>query len=43
MIDGRPLNASDMMYKGDTSSDELIGHMFIYKIAFDILDESDQE
>lgn len=32
-----------MIYKGDTSTDEVIGHMFIYKIAFDILDENDPE
>lgn len=41
-IDGRPLKPSDLVYKGDTSSDTLIGHLFLYKIAFDILDESDQ-
>ena len=32
-----------MIYKGDTSSDELIGHMFVYKIAFDILDDSNEQ
>jgi hypothetical protein len=36
-------NKSDLYYKGDTSTDEVIGHLFIYKIAFDILDESDAE
>ena len=42
-INNRPLKGSDMIYKGDTSTDEVIGHMFIYKIAFDILDENDPE
>jgi hypothetical protein len=42
-IDGRPLKGSDFLYKGDTSTDTLIGHLFIYKIAFDILDDADQE
>ena len=32
-----------MIYKGDTSSDQLIGHMFIYKIAFDVLDDTDSQ
>ena len=32
-----------MIYKGDTSSDQLIGHMFIYKVAFDILDDTDSQ
>lgn len=32
-----------MIYKGDTSTDEVVGHMFIYKLAFDILDEADEE
>lgn len=36
-------NRSDLIYKGDTSTDEVIGHLFIYKIAFDILDERDPE
>lgn len=32
-----------MVYKGDTSTDSLIGDIFLFKIAFDILDETDQE
>jgi len=32
-----------LIYKGDTSTDEVIGHLFIYKIAFDILDDKDPE
>ena len=34
---------SDITYKADTSTDELIGHLFIYKVAYDILDESNPE
>ena len=33
----------NITYKTDTSTDEIIGHLFIYKIAYDILDESDPE
>ena len=33
----------NVTYKTDTSTDEIIGHLFIYKIAYDILDESDPE
>ena len=33
----------DLIYKGDTSSDSLAAHLFVYKIAFDILDEKDKE
>jgi hypothetical protein len=39
--EGKAYNRSDLIYKGDTSTDEVIGHLFIYKIAFDILDETD--
>lgn len=42
-IDGRNLKGSDLVYKGDTSTDEVIGHLFIYKIAFDILSNFDEE
>lgn len=42
-INGVQYNASDLVYKGDTSTDEVIGHLFIYKIAFDILDDADNE
>jgi hypothetical protein len=33
----------DIVYKGDTSTDEIIGHLFIYKIAYDILGPDDPE
>ena len=34
---------SDIHYKGDTSSDEIIGHLFLYKLAYDILGPEDPE
>ena len=40
-VDGVQYNKNDIYYRGDTSTDEFIGHFFLYKIAFDILDESD--
>ncbi len=33
----------DIYYKGDTSSDEIIGHVFLYKLAYDILGPEDPE
>lgn len=36
-------NISDIVYKGDTSADEIIGHLFIYKLAYDILAPEDPE
>lgn len=39
--DGREVE--DIFYKGDTSADEIIGHLFIYKLAYDILSEEDPE
>lgn len=42
-VNGTQYNESDLVYKGDTSTDEVIGHLFIYKIAYDILDDSDNE
>ncbi len=33
----------DIFYKGDTSSDEIIGHVFLYKLAYDILGLEDPE
>lgn len=33
----------DVTYKTDTSTDEIIGHLFIYKVAYDILDDNDPE
>ena len=37
---GRRFQAKDVVYKADTSTDEIIGHLFIYKLAFDILQEA---
>ncbi len=34
---------TSMVYKGDTSSDEVIGHLFLYKLAYDILGSEDAE
>ena len=34
---------TDVVYKGDTSSDEVIGHLFLYKLAYDILGAEDEE
>jgi AraC-like DNA-binding protein len=43
VFDGVKYNESDIVYKGDTSSDEIIGHLFIYKIAYDILNDNNPE
>lgn len=40
---GSDYNIEDVVYKGDTSSDEVIGHLFIYKLAYDILGDEDPE
>ena len=40
---GAGYNVEDIVYKGDTSSDEIIGHLFIYKLAYDILGPEDPE
>ena len=40
---GSNYKISDIHYKGDTSSDEIIGHLFIYKLAYDILGPEDPE
>lgn len=40
---GEGRTVEDIFYKGDTSSDEIIGHLFLYKIAYDILGEEDPE
>lgn len=34
---------SDVIYKGDTSADELVGHAFILKLMYDILGDEDEE
>lgn len=40
---GAGYTVDDIVYKGDTSSDEIIGHLFLYKLAFDILGPEDPE
>ena len=40
---GSQYKASDVVYKGDTSADELVGHMFIFKLMNDILCPEDSE
>ncbi len=40
---GEEYNIDDIVYKGDTSADEIIGHLFLYKLAYDILGEEDPE
>ncbi len=40
---GEQYSVEDIFYKGDTSSDEIIGHVFIYKLAYDILGPEDPE
>ena len=40
---GSGYDVTDVVYKGDTSSDEVIGHLFIYKLAYDILGDEDPE
>lgn len=40
---GSGYDVSDIVYKGDTSADEIIGHVFLYKLAYDILGEEDPE
>lgn len=40
---GSEYDLTDVVYKGDTSSDEVIGHLFIYKLAYDILGDEDPE
>ncbi len=37
------ISVEDIVYKGDTSADEVIGHLFIYKLAYDILGAEDPE
>ncbi len=40
---GSEYDVEDIFYKGDTSSDEIIGHVFLYKLAYDILGPEDPE
>ena len=43
IFDGKQYRVEDVAYKGDTSTDEIAGHLFLYKVAFDILDDNDPE
>lgn len=40
---GAGVEITDIVYKGDTSTDEMIGHLFLYKLAYDILGHEDAE
>lgn len=40
---GEDVLKSDVIYKGDTSADELVGHAFILKLMYDILGDEDPE
>ena len=40
---GSDVSIQDIVYKGDTSTDEIIGHLFIYKLAYDIFRTEDPE
>ena len=42
-LNGKQYDATQVAYKGDTSTDEIIGHLFIYKIAYDVLSNSNPE
>ena len=42
-VDGKQYQAEDVAYKGDTSTDEFIGHLFAYKVAYDVLNDNDPE
>lgn len=37
------VDLTKVVYKGDTSTDEVIGHLFLYKIAYDVFKDSDPE
>ncbi len=43
LIKDENYDLEDIIYKGDTSSDEIIGHLFLYKLAYDILGPVDSE
>lgn len=40
---GEEYSPEDIIYKTDTSADELIGHMFIFKLMYDIIAPEDPE
>ena len=43
LINGTQYGKSDLAYTGDTSTDSIIAHFFLYKVAFDILNPEDEE
>ncbi len=40
---GENVKPEDIIYKTDTSADELVGHMFIFKLIYDIIAPEDPE
>ncbi|MDP8242612.1 MAG: hypothetical protein P9L94_00915 [Candidatus Hinthialibacter antarcticus] len=38
-----PSADGEWMWKGDTSSDEIVGHMFVYPLVYDLLAETEAE
>lgn len=40
---GEEYSPEDIIYKTDTSADELVGHMFIFKLIYDVLAPEDEE
>ena len=40
---GEDIKPEDIIYKTDTSADELVGHMFIFKLIYDIIAPEDPE
>ena len=40
---GDEIKPEDIIYKTDTSADELVGHMFIFKLIYDIIAPEDPE
>lgn len=40
---GPDVKLREIVYKGDTSTDELIGHLFLYKLAYDVFRDEDPE
>lgn len=40
---GSDVSPEDIIYKTDTSADELIGHMFLFKLMYDIIAPEDPE
>ena len=40
---GSEVSPEDIIYKTDTSADELIGHMFLFKLMYDIIAPEDPE